>query len=329
MVKAGLQLERSLGYLATQGEDPAMTVICLQMAESIREGRYFSEALAQFPHIFSKLQIKLVQLAEKTGLMDRILGELSSFEERQRALLMKVKSSLTYPALILVFAALLVLFVPPLMMNGLFAMIANSGVEPPALTRAVMWISQTLQSPLFYLPLLTVVSWVLYNAKRWFRDPATRAKIYTVLDYIPPVRKCLQIVGVARFSRALAVQLEAGVTVLLALKVAAEVAQHPELEQRIPHCQEALKNGHGIAESLNSSHFFPKLFVQMVKVGEESASVPDLLYRTADLYDQAVDDALDTLTCLVEPLVMGVIGLVVGTFVVATMLPLSQILQRL
>jgi type IV pilus assembly protein PilC len=329
MVKAGIPLERALNYLAKQSEDVDMAQICLNLADFVREGNYLSSALSRVPQAFSQLQIKMVAMGEQTGVMDSVLCDLSEFEERQRNLLMRVKGSLTYPACILVLALLMVVFVPPMMMNGLFKLIANSGMEPPLITRLVMGFSSMVQSPIFFIPVLGLTAAIAYKFPIWLKEPDSRRTIFENFERVRPLRTCLRVLAATRFARSLSVQIAAGADILPALQVSAEISSHPGLEDTISGCKSALTNGRSLSMSLATTKFFPKLFVQMVAVGEECGAVSDLLARTADLYEQALDSALDSLTSLVEPFVIGGMGIIVGIFVLATMMPIGQLLQTL
>lgn len=329
MVKAGIPLERALNYLAKQSEDLQMAQICLNLADFVREGNYLSDALSRVPQAFSQLQIKMVAMGEQTGVMDSVLTDLSEFEERQRNLLMRVKGSLTYPACILVLATLMVIFVPPLMLNGLFKLISNSGMEPPLLTKIVMAFSSLAQNPLFFIPVLLAVAGLAYKFPIWLKEPDSRRKLFENFERIKPLKACLRVLAATRFARSLSVQIAAGADILPALQVSAEISSHPALEDTIAGCKSALTNGRSLSMSLATTNFFPRLFVQMVAVGEECGAVSDLLSRTADLYEQALDSELESVTSLVEPLVIGGMGVIVGIFVLATMMPIGQLLQKL
>ena len=329
MVSAGIQLDRALGYLAKQGDDPTMGIISQALADRVRSGQMLSTAMDKFPLAFSRLQVRLVQMGEKTGLLDRILGDLSTYEERERQTLLRVRSSLTYPAFTLVFAALLMIVVPPYMLKGIFQMIATSGVQPPALTRWVMAGTDLLRNPWFYTFLVFFFSALTYFGPRWLRKPGNRSLLFQGLDRIPALGRILKTVAVTRFARALGLQLECGMSPLTALRISAEVTDHPLLQSKIEPAIEGLKNGLTMQASLETAKFFPNLFLKMVQVGEESASLPDLLGRVADVYDLELETALEAFTALLEPMVMMAMGVLVGVFVVATMLPMAQLLQNL
>lgn len=329
MVSSGIPVDRCLGYLAKQDDDKAMGLISQGLADRVRTGQRLSASMDKFPLCFSRLQIRLVQMGENTGLLDKILGELSAYEEKERQTLLRVRSSLTYPAFVLVFAGLLMIIVPPYMLKGIFQMIQGSGVKPPALTRFVMAATDILRQPWFYAALTVGGGLSLWAIPRWLKKSSNRYLVYLALDRVPALGRIVKTVAVTRFSRALGLQLDCGMSPLSGIKVSAEVTDNPMLQANVEPALEGLKNGLTMQASLETLNFFPNLFLRMVQVGEESASLPDMLGRVSDVYDLELETALEAFTALLEPMVMAVMGLMVGTFVIATMLPMAQLLQNL
>ena len=329
MVSSGIPIDRCLGYLAKQDDDRAMGLISQGLADRVRTGQRLSASMDKFPLCFSRLQIRLVQMGENTGLLDKILGELSAYEEKERQTLLRVRSSLTYPAFVLVFAGLLMVIVPPYMLKGIFQMIEGSGVKPPALTRFVMAATDVLRQPWFYGVVLVGGAFSLWAAPRWLKKPSHRYLAFAAMDRVPALGRIIKTIAVTRFSRALGLQLDCGMSPLAGIKVSAEVTDNPMLQANVEPALEGLKNGLTMQGSLETLNFFPNLFLRMVQVGEESASLPDMLGRVSDVYDLELETALEAFTALLEPMVMAAMGLMVGTFVIATMLPMAQLLQNL
>ncbi|CAN0384864.1 unnamed protein product, partial [Phaeothamnion confervicola] len=206
MVSSGIPVDRCLGYLAKQDDDKAMGLISQGLADRVRTGQRLSASMDKFPLCFSRLQIRLVQMGENTGLLDKILGELSAYEEKERQTLLRVRSSLTYPAFVLVFAGLLMIIVPPYMLKGIFQMIQGSGVKPPALTRFVMAATDVLRQPWFYAVLIVGGGLSLWAVPRWLKKPSNRYLVFTALDRVPALGRIVKTVAVTRFSRALGLQ---------------------------------------------------------------------------------------------------------------------------
>ncbi len=329
MVTAGINLDRALRLLAQQSEDKAMTQVSEGLADMVSAGMQLSSAMALYPNSFAKLQYRLVQMGERAGVMDKVLNELSFYEEKERNTLLKVKSALTYPAFIFAVAFLILVIVPPYMMEGLFQMIKGSGVKPPLITRIVMVGTNATRSPIFYFLLVAggAAGWILLPPL--LRKPAVKKRLARFILSLPVAGKVYRTLSVARFTRALAVQLDCGISPLHAIQLSADATDNPVLDETIERAIDGLREGGTVAESLEAAEFFPRLMIKMVQVGEESASLPDLLTRTAEMYESDLDAILDAFTALLEPMVMVVMGFIVGVLVLASMLPMMQVLQNL
>lgn len=329
MVLAGVTVDRSLDYLSAQVDDPVLAQICRGMAQRIHNGFPLSQAMACYPRAFSRLQLRLVQMGEKTGLLDQVLLELSRYEEKERALVLKVKSTISYPAFILVVASLMMLFVPPYILKGMFGLIEGSGIQPPLLTVVVMKVTNFLRTPQFYVGFVAFVGLLVYALPRWLEAAPNRKRVAHLIDRIPGVGKVFHTLALARFSRALSVQIECGMNPLAALPISAEVTENPILVEAISQANQGLSQGESFSTSLQATGFFPKLMLNMVEAGEESASLGQLLHKAAEMYEAEVDYALDTFTALLEPVIMAGIGVMVGILVLATMLPMTQVIENM
>ncbi|MBT9588366.1 type II secretion system F family protein [bacterium] len=329
MVLAGVTVDRSLDYLADQVDDDKLAYICRGMSERIQGGYPLSAAMNCFPRAFSRLQLRLVQMGEKTGLLDQVLLELSRYEEKERALVLKVKSTISYPAFILVVATIMMVTVPPYIMKGMFELIAGSGVEPPLITVVVMKITTFLRSPAFYASFAALAALLWFILPAWLRQHKNQRTVAIWVSKIPGLGKVYHSLALARFSRALSVQIECGMNPLGSLPISAEVTENPLLMDSIKAATERLSQGESFAASLEATEFFPKMMLNMVQAGEESASLGELLHKAAEMYEAEVDHSLDIFTAMLEPAIMAFIGIMVGTLVLATMLPMSQVIENM
>lgn len=329
MVLAGVTVDRSLDYLADQSDDPKLAEVCRGMAQRIQGGYPLSAAMNCYPRAFSKLQLRLVQMGEKTGLLDQVLLELSRYEEKERALVLKVKSALGYPAFIFVIAAIMMVTIPPYIMKGMFELISGSGVEPPLITVIVMKITTFLRSPAFYIGSVLIGSLLWFTLPGWASKRENQRLIASWINKVPGLGPVYRALAYARFSRALSVQIECGMNPLNSLGISAEVTENPLLMDSIKVASEGLNQGESFADSLGATGFFPKLMLNMVQAGEESASLGELLHKAAEMYEAEVDHSLDIFTAMLEPAIMAFIGLMVGTLVLATMLPMSQVIENM
>lgn len=329
MVLAGVTVDRSLDYLADQSDDPKLAEVCRGMAQRIQGGYPLSAAMNCYPRAFSKLQLRLVQMGEKTGLLDQVLLELSRYEEKERALILKIKSALGYPACIFIIATIMMVTIPPYIMKGMFELISGSGVEPPLLTVVVMKITTFLRSPAFYLGsvVVGVLAWFLLPA--WWNKRDNQRLVATWVEKVPGLGSLYKALAYARFSRALSLQIECGMNPLNSLPISAEVTENPLLIDSIKVASEGLNQGESFADSLSATGFFPKLMLNMIQAGEESATLGQLLHKAAEMYEAEVDHSLDIFTAMLEPAIMAFIGFMVGTLVLATMLPMTQVIESM
>lgn len=329
MVLAGVTVDRSLDYLADQVDDPKLASICRGMSQRIQGGYPLSAAMNCYPRAFTRLQLRLVQMGEKTGLLDQILLELSRYEEKERGLALKVKSTVSYPAFIFVIAMIMMVTVPPYIMKGMFELISGSGVEPPLITLVVMRITEFLRSPMFYVCSVGLGLALYFLVPPWLRQQKNQRRVAGWVDKVPALGRVYKTLALARFSRALSVQIECGMNPMGSLPISAEVTENPLLIESIKNATDGLSQGESFANSLEATGFFPKLMLNMVQAGEESASLGELLHKAAEMYEAEVDHSLDMFTAMLEPAIMALIGLMVGTLVLATMLPMSQVIEKM
>jgi general secretion pathway protein F len=329
MFKAGITLDRALTLLSQRSDDKALAAVCRDLACEVAAGLPFSQTLMLHPRAFTALQARLIQVGERTGNLDKILNRLANYEEKRRGMATRVQSALAYPALLFVLAVLMLVILPPYLQQGLFQIIATSGVQPPLLTRLVMAFSDFVRSPLFYVLGLAVAGGCYTFLPGFLARPGVRRRLSTWMLRLPLLGKTYRTLGASRFTRAMEVQLEAGEMPLPALQLAAETTDNPVLLERIPRAIELLRAGATLSQALESTGFFPPTVVHMVRAGEETGEIPRMMGRAADLTEGDLDLTLDTLTALLEPLVMLVMGVLAGIVVLATLLPMLTLLRTL
>ncbi len=326
MFQGGVTIDRALSLLSVQ-EDQAMAEVCKRMADQVRHGHSLSQAMAKNEPAFTKMHYKLVQVGEATGNLDTILEQLSHYEEKRRATTMKVKSALTYPAFLFAICCLMLMILPPYMLGGIFQVIQSSGSELPLISKVVLGTAMWMRTPTFYVVLVAVLVGGFYLGRKVWTKPESRLALQRFALDAPGLGKLVRALGLSRFARAWSIQVAVGVAPVAALQLAAESTMDPCLEEDISHSVTALRDGCSMQASLDASGYFPSLFLQMVAVGEESGGLEAMVSRVAQIYEGQLDHTLDTLTALLEPFVMLVMGAIVGVIVVATMLPMMQVLN--
>lgn len=329
LLLSGIRIDRALDLLGQQEDDPHMAHISREMCAVVSQGHALSEAMGQWPREFTELDQKLVQVGEMTGNMDQLLERLAGYEENRRAVTMRVKSALTYPFFIflLTLAALVVL--PPYLFAGLFRLIESLGVDVPLLTRVVLIFAKVVSSPFFLVAAGLGIVAAVKVLPGVVEQPAVRLRLARFGLRLPVLGKALQTIAVTRFARALEIMINCGVSLDDCLKMAFVASGNPVLIERRNDALETLFSGVTLSEALDETGFFPSSFLQVVSSGEESGRLPELLTRICDMYDVQLAHTLETVVAAVEPAMMVMMGGFVGVFIIASMQPMAQILQKL
>jgi len=323
MIDAGLPLVQGLDILATQQDDKVMQRILFQVKNDVETGSTLSGAMAKHPKAFDTLYVSLVSAGELGGILDTILDRLASYIENNNALIAKVKSAMIYPTVVSIVAvavvAILLIFVIPTFAT----MFEDMGAELPGPTQNVLDISEFLQNS--YGKGLLGIAGIVVGFKMIMKVRAIQyGKDYMLLR-LPGIGTLLQKSAVARFSRTLGTMISSGIPILQALDVVEKTSGNLVIEKGIVHVKDRISEGKSMAEPLSSTGVFPPMVVQMIAVGEQTGALDSMLGKIADFYDGEVSVAVDGLTTLIEPLMMVVLGGVVGYILVAIYLPIFSI----
>ncbi|NLG35435.1 MAG: type II secretion system F family protein [Lentisphaerae bacterium] len=329
LVNAGLPLMRAMRVLQRQEKNPALKDAVLQMAESIESGSTFAEAMAAHPKIFDRLFVNMVKAGEIGGVLDVVLSRLAEFQEKAEKIRGKVKSAMTYPVVVLIMAlsilTFLMMFIVPKFAEIFADLMGGKGM--PALTQFVMRASDTM---VHRLPLVLAVIFVLVVVIKLL---AKTAKGRYALDqfklHAPVFGTLISKNSISRFTRTLGTLMSAGVPVLQALNIVKETVGNEVISKAVGTIHDAVKEGENMAPPIASSKVFPPMVVSMVEVGEETGALPDMLMKIADSYDDDVDNAVASMTSIIEPLLIIFLAVVVGTIVIALFMPLVSIIGGL
>lgn len=323
MVSAGVPIVQSLSILQSQAENPVFSDVLLQIRADIEGGLGISEAMRKHPGVFPDLYVAMVKAGELGGILDSILDRLSGFLEKQEHLKGKVKAAMMYPlvmgAICFLITLLLLIFVVPT-----FGEIFESfGAKLPWMTQVLLDLSQFLVRRFYVLPWPFVA--VFYAVKKYYATPAGHLKMDALFLKLPVFGLLLKKVAVAKFTRTMGTLIKAGVPILQALDTVAQTAGNLVVEKAVLTVKDSIREGGRIAEPLAKSGIFPSMVVQMISVGEETGSLDAMLSKIADFYDTEVDQAVDGLTSMLEPMVMVVMGSVLGTVIIALFLPMLSL----
>jgi type IV pilus assembly protein PilC len=335
LIDAGLPLLKGLGVLAKQEKDLVLRTAINTMADSVQGGSTFSESMGQHPKIFNRLYVSMVKAGEIGGVLELVLTRLAEFQEKAQKIKNKVKSAMTYPVVVLVIALLILFFLLTTIVPKfakIFEDMLGAGSELPWLTLKVMaasefvkgmWFPPNLYFTLGGIFLIGLGWWSLNNTDKG-RNGLDRFKLK-----MPVFGDLARKSAIARFTRTLGTLVTSGVPILQALNITKETAGNVVLSDAIMKVHDAVKEGESIVSPLEASGVFPPMVISMVDVGEETGQLPEMLLKVAEVYDDEVDNAVESLTSLLEPIMIVFLALIVGTIVIALFLPLIEIIKRM
>jgi type IV pilus assembly protein PilC len=327
LIDAGMPLLRGLRTLREQEESPALKRILGELAESIESGGSLSEGLAAHPKVFDKLYVNMAKAGELGGALEITLRRLAEFMEKAQKIKGKVKAAMFYPVAVLVVAtgilALLTVYVIP-KFQEVFTGLLN-GKPLPAFTQLVMGISQGVRGHFGLVSLglgLLGVALAFALRTQWGRAAFDQFKLQ-----LPIVGPVFRKISISRFARTLGTLLQNGVPILQALTIVRETVGNVIVAQLVSTIHDSVKAGETVAAPLRASKVFPVMVAGMVEVGEQTGALPDLLMKVADNYDEEVDNAVSSLTSLLEPIMIVFLAVIVGGIVIAMFLPLIGIMN--
>lgn len=329
LVNAGLPLMRAIRVLQRQEKNAALKDALSQMADSIESGSTFAEALAAHPKIFDRLFVNMVKAGEVGGVLDVVLARLSEFQEKAEKIKGKVKSAMTYPLVVLVMAVGILMFLMTYIVPKFSEIFGDlmGGKGMPAITQFVMNVSEVLKTK---FPFVLIGIAVLVGVLKLV---AMTKKGRYGLDYFklhaPVFGNLVTKNSISRFTRTLGTLMGAGVPVLQALNIVKETVGNEVISKAVTTIHDAVKEGENMAPPIASSKVFPPMVISMVEVGEETGALPDMLMKVADSYDEDVDNAVASMTSIIEPLLIIFLAVVVGSIVIALFMPLVSIMGSL
>ncbi len=331
MIDAGLPLVQCLEILAQQQENKYFQQILLQVRQDVEEGSTLSAAMARHPRVFDQLYSNMVEAGETGGILDLILQRLSTFIEKIVKLKRDVISALIYPVAVIVLAiaavAVIMVVVIPQFQN-IFLGLLGPGEQLPLPTRIVVGISNFLAGWGGLAVLVAIIGTVI-GIRFYYKTKGGRKVIDRILLKLPVFGKILQKIAVARFSRTLSTLLSSGVPILQSLDITARTAGNIVIEEAIISVRTGVERGENFVDPLKATEVFPNMVAQMVGIGEQTGALDAMLGKIADFYEQEVDSAIANLLTLMEPLLIGFLGVTIGSIVVAMYLPLFTLIGKL
>ena len=327
MIEAGIPILQALDALQEQISHVYFRGILISIRDDIESGSSLSASFAKYPAAFDTLFVNMVKVGETGGVLNSILERVSSYLEKTLKLKRKVKAALIYPSLIVFMAititiGLLVKVVPK------FAGIYDSfDAELPAMTQMLISISNILKNYLLFV--LGGIIFLGFVVSRWYCTNAGRRVVDSFILKIPVFGSLIRKVAISRFSRTLSTLLQSGVPILESLDIVGKTSGNRVIELVIDNVKIAVREGDSVSVPLIKSGVFPPMVTRMIAIGEKSGQLEKMLTKIADFYDDQVDAAVAGLTSIIEPLIIGLLGIIIGFIVIALFLPIINITQIL
>jgi type IV pilus assembly protein PilC len=325
MIDAGLPLVQCLDILSNQEPNPTFKSALIDIKNAVEQGATFSDALKRHPKIFDDLFVNLIHAGEVGGILDTILTRLANYIEKAVKLKRQVKAAMTYPTAVMVIMIGVMIVLMSFVIPAFENMFAEFGAKDalPKLTKIVILISNNF---ITYLPLIIVVSiGVAVAFVQIYKRPKGKRFFHATLLKMPIVGTVLQKITVARFSRTMGTLLSSGVPILDSISIVAKASGNVVVEEGLMYARDRIAEGQNLATPLAEMKVFPGMVVQMVSVGEQTGALDTMLNKIADFYEDETDVAVASLTALLEPLMMVIVGIMVGTVLVAMYLPIFEL----
>ena len=323
MIDAGLPIVQGLDILTQQTENKVFRTTIRTIKQDVEGGSTLAEALKKHPKVFDDLYVNMVAAGEVGGVLNAILNRIALFIEKATKLKRKVKGAMIYPCTIVVVAtvvvSILLLYVIPVFGE----LYGSVGKALPLPTQITINISNWFRAYIIYIS--GAVAALIVAVRLYYKTERGKLMIDGFLLRVPVVGDLIRKVAVARFAQNMSVLLSSGVPILDGLAITAKTAGNKVVEQAVMKCRVSISQGRTVAEPLAESKIFPPMVCQMVAIGENTGSLDTLLKKVADFYEEEVDDAVANLTSLMEPIIMIVLGVIIGGLVISMYLPIFQL----
>jgi type IV pilus assembly protein PilC len=325
MISSGLSMLRSLYILAEQTESKPLAAVVNQVRLDVERGASLSAALAKHPKAFNRLYVAMVRAGEAGGVLDSVLQRLATTIEKQVELRRKVKSAMTYPAvvscLVLLLVTAMLLFVIPMFQN----IFGQLGGKLPVPTQILINVSNVVRKLWFIV--FAVEAAAVFAFRKWINSENGRKRWDTLKLKAPVFGPLAQKTALARFGRTLSALVRSGVPILESLDIVAETAGNWVVANAVRDTQQQVKRGEPLSKRLEEHPVFPPMVVQMMTVGEETGALDEMLDKIADFYDEEVEAMVNGLTSLIEPILIVVMGVVIGGMIIALYLPMFNVIN--
>jgi type IV pilus assembly protein PilC len=328
MIEAGLNVVSALVILEEQTDDKYLAEVIRELRGDVEGGLLLSQALARHPKVFSRLYVSMVEAGEAAGILDQVLDRVAFQIEKDTQIKRRVKGAMIYPTMVLVFATLVLIGMLMFLVPVFVDIFSQLGGELPTLTQWVVNASNLMRAKWFII--IPGMVGVVVGFRRWKKTDSGR-KLWDRFKLRVPMKigQVVLKVTMARFSRTLSTLVAAGVDIIKALEITGQTAGNWVIEEALNDVRVRVHEGVPIAQPLIENDVFPPMVAQMVKIGEETGELEKMLSKIADFYEDEVDASIASLTAIIEPLMMILVGLMVGVIIIAMYMPMFKMLTLL
>ncbi|HWP30641.1 MAG TPA: type II secretion system F family protein [Fimbriimonadales bacterium] len=325
MVDAGIPMLRCLEILSSQTKDPALKVAASEVANDVRGGLSLNESLAKHPHVFSKLYVNMIRAAELGGILDMILDRLAGFLEYEMEVRGKIKSAMMYPVLVLMFSIIMLFALFTFILPKFKEIFEGMNVEIPPVTKFLFSIGDFFQS--YWWAIIGFAAGAFIGFKIWERTEKGRYQLDYLKLRMPIVGEIVLKMSIARFARTFGTLISSGVPMMRSLEIVGETSNNRVLINAIESARNSIREGQKLSAPLAASGLFPSMVTHMVDIGEESGRLSEMLVKVGDFYDQEVESTVKGLTSMIEPLLIIIMGVIVGFIAISVMTPIFKLVN--
>jgi len=325
MVEAGIPIIQGLDALTDQVTHPLFKKVLGDVRDDIEHGTGLSVAFAKHPQVFDSLFINMVKVGESGGALSAVLDRVATYMEKTLRLKRKIKAALIYPSVVISMAIVITIVLLVKVVPTFSEIYASFNQELPAMTKVLVAVSDILKKQLFWYIGLLIAA--VFAIKQWHRTDKGALILDGIILKLPIVGSLLKKVAISRFSRTLATLLQSGVPILESLDIVEKTTGNRVLELVISDVKVSVREGESLTGPLIKSGVFPPMVTRMISIGEKSGKVETMLLKISEFYDDQVDAAVEGLTSVIEPIIIGVLGVVIGFIVIALFLPIMNITQ--
>ncbi|KAB3537360.1 type II secretion system F family protein [Alkaliphilus pronyensis] len=327
MLNAGISIVASLDILRRQTDNGKLREEIAGVYEDVQKGQTLSEAMKNRKRTFPGLLLNMVEAGEVSGNLDAIMSRLASHFEKENKINNKVKTAMVYPIILSVLAVGVVVFLLTFVMPTFIGMFEGSGVALPLPTRILLDVSNILTTYWYIFTVFIIIAIVGFKA--FITTEAGRYSFDEFKLKLPVIKETIKKISTSRFSRTLSTLLASGIPLLEALDIVSRVVGNKVLEKGILKSIDEVRRGSTLAKPIKAIGFFPPMLDSMIKIGEESGALDDILEKTASFYDEEVDSAIQKLTAMLEPLMIIIMALIIGAIVIAMILPMFDMMNTI